>query len=144
MAESQAMDEQAIRKVTDDFREAWNRHDIKAFAQLYTEDADCVVITGRHLKGRDEIFRYHDDLHKGIFRDRRGSGQLKDLRFIQPDVAIGHVAFEGSSTSGDERRKTTAFATVVLTKQQGRWLITAFHNTLLSGPPGGVLPSDPR
>lgn len=145
-AESHAKDEQAIQKVADDFIGAWNRHDMKAFSNLYTEDADVVVITGKHLKGRDEIFKYHDDLHKGVFKDRRGSATLKDLRFIRPDVAIGHVAFEGASTltSGDERGKTTALATVVLAKQQGRWLVTAFHNTLLSGRVAGVLPSDPK
>jgi uncharacterized protein (TIGR02246 family) len=143
-AESPATDEQAIQKLADDLGNAWNRHDMKAWSDLFTEDADVVVITGKHLKGREEIFKYHDQLHKGVFKDRKGQGQLKDLRFIRPDVAIGHVAFEGTSTSGDERRTTNALATVVLVKQQGRWLITAFHNTLLSGPAAGVLPSDPK
>jgi hypothetical protein len=63
---------------------------------------------------------------------------------LRPEVAIGHLNFEGADISGDERRKTTAFATIVLAKEQGKWLIAAFHNTLLSGPPGGVLPSDAK
>ena len=113
-------------------------------SELCTEDADFVVITGRHLKGREEIFTYHHALHQGTFKNRTLSARLKDLRFIQPDVALGHLNFEGADTSGDERRKTTAFATIVLAKEQGKWLIAAFHNTLLSGPPGGVLPSDSK
>jgi len=100
------------------------------------------------MTGRAAIFTYHDELHKGKFKDRRLSSQLKDLRFIRPDVAIGHVAFAGKTTSTavDERGATMALATIVLEKEQGRWSIAAFHNTLLtrSGPVAPVLPSDPE
>jgi uncharacterized protein (TIGR02246 family) len=143
-AESRAKDEQAIQKVPGDFGNAWNQHDMKAFSNLFTEDADVVVISGKHMKGRDEIFTYHDGLHKGVMKDRTLTARWKDFRFVGADVAIGHIAFAGRSSSGDERRNTTALATVVLVKQQGRWLIAAFHNTLLSGNPGGRLPSDPK
>ena len=132
-------DAQAIQKVLADFTSAWNRHDMRAFSELFTDDADFVVISGKHLKGRAEIFTYHDELHKGVFKDRQQSSKWNDLRFIRPDVAIGHVAFEATSTSGDERLKRTALATVVLTKKGGTWLITALQNTLLSGPPPGTL-----
>lgn len=147
-ARSRAKDEQAIQMIVDDYAATWNSHDMKASAELFTDDADCVVISGKHMKGRDEIFRYHDELHKGTFKDRRLSAQLKDLRFIRPDVAIGHVAFEGKTTSTavDKRGATTALATVVLERQQNRWLIAAFHNTLLtrSGAVAPVLSSDPK
>lgn len=139
-------DEQAARTVLDDFRDAWNRHDMRAYADLCAEDADFIVISGRHLKGRNEIFEYHDALHKGVFKDRGMAARWKDFRFLGADVAIGHVAFEGTSTlaSGDERGRTTALATVVLVRHQDRWLITAFHNTLLGGNVAGVPTSDPK
>ena len=50
--------EQAVGKVLADFAEALNRGDAKAFAVLFTEDADFVVITGKYLKGRNEIVTY--------------------------------------------------------------------------------------
>ena len=137
-----AADKDAIQEIAASFAAAWNRHDMRAFSELCTEDADFVVITGKHLKGREEIFAYHDDLHKGIFQNRALSAELKDLRFIQPDVAIGHLAFQGRDTSGDARRNTSAFATIVVVKLDSQWLIAAFHNSLLSGPAGGVLSSD--
>ena len=55
----------------------------------------------------------------------------QDMRFPRDDVALGHVKFE----PGNDKMKRTALATAVLVKQNGRWLITAFHNTLLYGPP---------
>ncbi len=70
-AGSRAKDELAIQKIVDDYAATWNSHDMKASAELFTDDADCVVISGKHMKGRDEIFRYHDELHKGTFKDRR-------------------------------------------------------------------------
>lgn len=138
---SQTEDEQAIQKLLADSTLAWNRHDMKAFSELFTDDADFVVISGKHLKGRDEIFTYHDQLHKGAFKDRQQASKWKDLRFVRPDVAIGHVAFEATSTSGDETLRRTALATVVLAATGGRWMITALHNTLLTGPPPGALSS---
>ncbi len=140
---SHAKDEEAIQKLLDDSTGAWNRHDMRPWSEQFTEDADFVVITGRHLKGRDEIFTYHDELHKGVFKDHSGSAKLKDLRFLRPDIAIGHVAFEGTSTS-DPKVKTTALGTVVLAKQKGKWLVTAFHNTRLSGPPPGAPSAGPK
>ena len=137
-------DAQQIRKVGDDFCAAYNRHDMKAFADLYTEGADFVVASGRHLKGRDEIFRFHADLHKGVLKDRQLAGRFEDIRLLRPGVALGHMSFEGNASSGDERQKTTGYATVVLLKADGRWLIETFHSTLRSGSPGGVLPSDPK
>jgi uncharacterized protein (TIGR02246 family) len=61
-------EEQAVRKVVVDFAEAINRGDAKAFAALFTDDADFVVITGKYLKGRNEIVRYHSELFTGGFQ----------------------------------------------------------------------------
>jgi uncharacterized protein (TIGR02246 family) len=141
---SNSADERSIKEIASNFAAAWNRHDMRAFSDLCTVDADFVVITGKHLKGREEIFAYHDELHKGLFRNRALSAELKDLRFIRPDVAIGHLGFQGRDTAGDTRRNTSALATIVVVKQNDQWLISAFHNTLLTGPAGGALPLDDK
>ncbi|SRR6266849_11203364 len=60
--------EQAVRRVVEDFAEAINRGDAKTFAALFTEDADFVVITGKYLKGRNEIVTYHAALFTGDFQ----------------------------------------------------------------------------
>jgi uncharacterized protein (TIGR02246 family) len=129
-AETRPEDEQAIQKVLADFVAAWNQHDMKLWSELFTDDADFIVVTAKHLKGRDEIFKYHDELHKGPFKDHQMKAGWQDVRFLRDDVALGHVKFE----PGNDKMKRTALATVVLVKQNGRWLITAFQNTLLYGP----------
>jgi uncharacterized protein (TIGR02246 family) len=129
-AQARTENEQAIQKVLSDFVAAWNQHDMKLWSQLFTDDADFVVITAKHLRGRDEIFKHHDELHKGPFKDHAMKAGWQDVRFLRADVALGHVKFE----PGNDKMKRTALGTVVLVKQNGRWFITAFHNTLLYGP----------
>jgi len=131
LAQARTEDEQAIQKVLADFVVAWNQHDMKLWSELFTDDADFVVVTAKYLKGREEIFKYHDELHKGPFKDHQMKASWQDMRFPRDDVALGHVKFE----PGNNKMKRTALATVVLVKQNGRWLIAAFHNTLLYGPP---------
>src|SRR4029453_3729816 len=48
-------DEADIRNVETRQQEAWNRHDAKAYADLFTEDADLVNVGGWRWKGRAEI-----------------------------------------------------------------------------------------
>jgi uncharacterized protein (TIGR02246 family) len=130
-----------IEQIPDSFAAAWNRHDMRAMSALFTEDADFVVITGRHLKGREDIFSYHDSLHRTVFKTRQLAAELKDLRPLRPDVAIGHLAFQGWDVSGDESRRTSALATIVVKRAGDIWAVSAFHNTLVTGLPGGGAPT---
>ena len=45
-------DEQAIVAVIDRFVDAWNRHDAKAFAAVFAEDADFTNWRGTGASGR--------------------------------------------------------------------------------------------
>jgi len=53
-AAGQADDKAAIRALEARQPEAWNRHDAKAYASLFTEDGECVNIVGWWWKGRAE------------------------------------------------------------------------------------------
>src|SRR5262245_20725550 len=55
-------DEQAIKNVFATFSASWNQPGMPGFGDLFTEDADFVAISGKWMKGRDEIVSYHKDL----------------------------------------------------------------------------------
>ena len=129
-----AEDRQAIQKTLDQWVEAWNKHDMRAMSDLFSEDADFTVITAKHLKGRKEIFEYHDELHKSGSTSQR-KATWEDLRFVRPDVAIGHVYFEPPDPKVTGKGSRTALALVVMTREKGKWWIAALHNTLKYGPP---------
>ena len=56
------------------------------------------------------------------------------IRFIRPDVAIAHQTHEMSGMLRREGQKMAPHrerSIRVLVKEQGKWLTTAFHNTIV-------------
>jgi uncharacterized protein (TIGR02246 family) len=131
---SSSEDEQAIKKVIAGTTEAFNRHDSKAFARFYTPDAELVTVRGERMKGTAEI----ENGLTEIFATRAKAVTLKTLdvtiRFIRRDVAVAHVTNELSglvSPEGEELPAHRELSIRVLVKERGRWLVTAFHNTIV-------------
>src|SRR5512134_2594520 len=65
----QQTDEAAIRVLQDRQAEAWNRHDAKAYADLFAEDGDVVNVVGWWWKGRSEIESKLTTAFAFVFRD---------------------------------------------------------------------------
>ncbi len=73
----------AAEVLAENFRVAWNTHDMEAMGRLLTTDADFVNVIGMHMKGRAQIVAQHEGIHKTQFRDsvwvyapRRGTAPL--------------------------------------------------------------------
>lgn len=94
-----------VNLVVNAFAEAWNRHDMNAFAELFAEDAEFVNVVGIWWKGRSQIKGAHEFTHQTMFKDSRLSIQEIDTRFPLPDISIsrcrwtleGHVSPEGQA-----------------------------------------------
>ncbi len=143
-------DEEAVRKVVNGFPEAWNRHDMNALGALFTPDADFVNVTGAHWKGRESIqlntaFTHgaipadsagvtHPKSAYGIFKISNLTFKQVDVRFLRKDVAVAHVPNElqGDARTKDPRR---TLLVMILTKENGRWLIAVAQNTEINRPP---------
>jgi uncharacterized protein (TIGR02246 family) len=133
-AAGDSSDEQAISDVFAAFSASWNQPGMPGFGDLFTEDADFVVISGKWMKGRNEIVSYHKDL---LERHYKGSHSFMDsvtVRFLQPDLAIAHVASAATYMADGKEQKRTGLGTAIMVKINGKCLIAAFHNTLTSGP----------
>jgi uncharacterized protein (TIGR02246 family) len=127
-------DENAIRSVYKKFETSWNTPGMPGFEDLFTEDADFVVITGKWLKGRDEIVDYHRKLLQSVYA---GSGLFTDaidVRFVSDDLAIGHFRSGAKFQQDGKLVARTSLSTATFVKAGGAWRITAFHNTLTGGP----------
>jgi hypothetical protein len=48
---------------------AWNSHDMKAFGDLFHDDAAFVNVNGMYAHGRHEIQRSTETVHAGFFRN---------------------------------------------------------------------------
>jgi uncharacterized protein (TIGR02246 family) len=129
-----ANDEEAIRTVFSTFRHSWDQPGMPGFETLFTEDADFVVITGKWLKGRDEIVSYHRELLRGTYAGSRTLPYSVTVRFLTTEIAICHIATGARYMRDGKEQVRTGLATATLVKRNGQWLVTAFHNTLTSGP----------
>lgn len=123
-------DEEAIKRVITDMTDAFNRHEPDA--SLFTSDADFVNVNGTWLRGAVEIDRGRKARFETVLKE--ASIKLLDIRirFIRPDVAIAHVTNETSGivVPGGQRLPVQQELNIrVFTKDNGRWLVTAFHNT---------------
>jgi uncharacterized protein (TIGR02246 family) len=131
-ATAQTGDLAEIRSVAMRQADAWNRHDAKAYAALFTEDCDVVNIAGWWWRGSAEAERKLTEAFRFVFRDSRLTITDVDTRFIRPDVAVAHARWTmvGARTPPGMPEPREGIQTLVFTKQSGRWLIAAIQNTL--------------
>src|ERR1043166_2512712 len=131
-AADQSADEAAIRALEARQPEAWNKHDAKAYASLFTENGDCVNIVGWWWKGRAEIEKKLTDAYVYVFKDSTLTVSNVDIRFLTPDVAVAHVRWSltGARTPAGLPVPQQGLQTHVVQKRNGEWLIAAFQNTL--------------
>lgn len=128
-SQNASADETAIRQIVQQVQDAWNAHDGKAFAAPFATDADYVVVNGMYIKGREAIEQGHTQIFSTIYKESKNAATVKSVRFLRPDVAVAHVEWNLEFREGGETRRGQAMNTMVLTKEEGRWGIAAFHNT---------------
>jgi uncharacterized protein (TIGR02246 family) len=128
-----ADDEAAIRALLDLRRDAWNRHDMDAFAADMMSDIEWINVVGTHWKGRDTVRRAHAALHTGLFaHSRMLPPELVEMREIAPNVVIvTHVnRLEGVALRpyGKPYPDDGNLITMVFVKSGGAWRIAHAHN----------------
>ncbi len=138
-------DEAEIRNVQQRQQEAWNHHDAKAYAHLFTEDGEVVNVVGWWWKGRPEIESKLAQAYKFVFRESTLTINEVHVKFLSPRIAVAHVLWSmtGAKTPPGIPEPRKGIQTQVLQKQAGKWLIASFQNTnaiaevpFPAGPPG--------
>jgi uncharacterized protein (TIGR02246 family) len=110
----------------------YSRGDYKGVAKLYAPDAD------RGISGSTEIARGRFAIEQMYQRELTGwdGSRVHDsirVRFLRPDVAL----LDGFGPDSGAKDSPVAIYTVVLTKQDSRWMIAAGR------PRGVVAPESP-
>jgi uncharacterized protein (TIGR02246 family) len=145
-------DEAEIRNVETRQQEAWNKHDAKAYADLFTEDGDIVNVVGWWWKGRAEIEKKLTDAYAFVFRESTLTIGEVNVRFLTPEIAVAHVRWTmtGARTPKGIPEPQQGIQVQTLQKQAGKWLIAAFQNTnsipempFPKGPPSAPVAASP-
>jgi uncharacterized protein (TIGR02246 family) len=135
------VDERGIRAVLAAYEEAWNRHDMKAWAKLFTDDVDYVNRAGGLWKGNKANVEGHEAVHAALKKQHQKmtwSAAVEKVSFLGPDLALVHATWRWPGfvlPSGEELKDFRGIMTLVMVKQDGKWLIRALHNTVADEPP---------
>jgi uncharacterized protein (TIGR02246 family) len=131
-------DQQAIAAVMDRFMDAWNRHDAKAFAAVFAEDADFTNWRGEGASGRSKIEEFHAPMFATIFKNSHQSYTAIKTRLIRPDVAAVDVHWEmtgAMDAQGNPRPDRRGLLNFAMAKNAGQWQIVVMHNLDLTALP---------
>jgi uncharacterized protein (TIGR02246 family) len=131
-------DEHAIRAVMDRFMDAWNRHNAKAFAAVFAEDADFTNVRGNGASGRAKIEDFHAPMFATIFSKTHQEYTDIKTRLIRRDVASVDVHWKMTGAidaEGNPRPEREGLLSFVMAKNAGRWEIAVMHNLEISALP---------
>ncbi len=128
-AEINADAETAVRALITRAEQAWAAGDARAYAAVFSPDADYVTFMGTHHKGREAIEACHVPLFEKYQKGSRIDSEITQVRLLTPDVALVHG--KGALVKGSRRRtpRRTKVQTWVAVRRNGEWEIAAFHNT---------------
>jgi uncharacterized protein (TIGR02246 family) len=125
-------DELAIRKVLAENTAAFNQHKPDLNSQATTDDFDVVNPPGIYSSGKPDL----RDAFRGAFRNARMVATVDRIRFIRPDVVLVDGTFEITGTEIKPAPK--GLRTIVLVKDNGRWVITALRSMIPVAPVGST------
>src|SRR5262245_55248433 len=113
-------DEAAIRANVAAFVTAYNAHDAKAIAALFTPNGQVVDQDGNASEGREEIEKVFKDLFSAT-PQKQIEVTVNSIRFIGPNVALEQgttkETFAGNETPEYDRYK------VLHVRRDGKWLM---------------------
>ena len=123
-------DSAAIKQVFTDFYENFSRHDAHAASMDFAEDADFTNMRGIHSHGRKEIENRLASLFRGGLKEAARTDIVRSIRFFSPDVAAvdADTTITGTKASdGSMVPPRKGLMIVTMTKLNGHWLISTFH-----------------
>jgi uncharacterized protein (TIGR02246 family) len=129
MPTSSGSDEELVGSILQDYEDAWNRRDLKAFAALFNEDADFVSALGARWIGRRAIREAHD---APTFKASQITIGDTTVRFIAAEVAVTRSRWSLTGLTDPAGRPLPpceGFLTHVLTKKSGSWGIAVSQDT---------------
>ena len=129
---SSGTDSAEVRKVIDDFVNAFNRHDAHGWAAPFGPGGDFTNVSGLSRHGQKEVEERFAGLFAGVLKDAHRTFTMRHLRFVRPDVVAADAEWTltGSrAADGSENPVRKGIFTWVIVKQDGRWMFADFHES---------------
>jgi uncharacterized protein (TIGR02246 family) len=130
---SRAADSAAIKQLFSDFNNSLNKHDARAMAALFTNDADFITLGGTTQHGRAAIEQHMQTLFAGPLKAVHRDVTLRGIRFLSPDIAAidSNFVTTGVVLNGAEVPAAMGLYDWIVMKQHGHWMIAIWHESNL-------------
>jgi uncharacterized protein (TIGR02246 family) len=115
-------------EVVDMFARAWNTHNMKAFGDVLSDDADWATVAGARIKGRTEIQAFLDKEQNGWARTTSISTNGTAVRVLGAEAAAVHFNWEITGAIGRDGQPAAPARGVslfVVAKQPAGWRVVA-------------------
>ncbi len=136
IAKAQSTD--GVAALINQWVEASNKHDVKAFAGCFATDADFTNVLAMQAHSRGGI----EEFHRPLFSETPVAGwpsfnkavlniSHQTIRFITPDVASVDIWWNQSGAVGPDGAQWPArkgLANAIVTRENGNWFFKVFHN----------------
>ena len=132
MASSRDADSAGIKQCVVAWEDAWNRHDAHATAMAYEEDGDFSSTTGIPSHGWKELEAHYNEIFTTFLKDAHRTDQVKSIRFLSADMASVDIDWQMSGArtrDGKDAPNRKGLLTWVVTKRNGHWMITIYHES---------------
>lgn len=70
------------------FQRGWNQQDAQGLADLFTDDAEWITVTGKYFKGKKAIAEQYYELFHGRHKDNRLATENTESKLIRNDTIL--------------------------------------------------------
>ena len=134
----------AIKQTVADFYQSFSRQDAHATAMTFAEDGDLTNMFGIHIHGREALEQKFVALFGSILKGANRTDTVRNIRFYAPGVAFvdADTVITGTKRAdGSVGPVRKGLMIVVMTKQNGLWRISNFHEAEYPDQPVPVIPT---
>jgi len=118
-----------VRKLLAEADNDWNQNDAKAVASLFANDADLVDTSAGRFSGRDNIEKHIAVVLAHQFHGTTSRTTILTSTALGPDLVILEVQWE-LLAQGQDAKTLTITGLRVLTRNSGRWWVSAAQDTV--------------
>jgi uncharacterized protein (TIGR02246 family) len=122
--------ENELRALVAHLESSWNRYDSKAFATVFADDTDFIHILGAHYVGRESVDKAHRTIWDTIYKGSNVKMEVHKIRSLGEEAAIVFTQATLDFFQGGEKVIIKSRPTLIAQRNNGRWEIAAFQNTL--------------
>ncbi len=120
-------------QIGEEFVAAWNRYDAQKLAQLFSENANFVNVTGLWWRNREAIYRAHEYGLRVIFGSSTLQIKKQTVDYLTDEIAVVHTKIALTEQTSFREQETpqerqTIF-TFVVQKIENSWICVAAQNT---------------